>query len=74
MKGGLGLFDHEGACAVQHRDALTTATVILRVNEAIHSATATGEGELPLRYVQRMAAEKLGEVEAPAESVMAPTE
>ncbi len=28
------------------RDSATTATVILRVNEAIHSATATGEGPM----------------------------
>lgn len=35
-----------GTRLIGNRESQTTATVILRVNEAIHSATATGEGPM----------------------------
>jgi 2-isopropylmalate synthase len=35
-----------GTRMIGNRESQTTATVILRVNEAIHSATATGEGPM----------------------------
>jgi 2-isopropylmalate synthase len=35
-----------GTRMIGNRDSATTATIILRVNESIHSATATGEGPM----------------------------